>query len=489
METTHAREMPCSPGPTGAINGGRHQRVAGLAGRFGFAAVTLALAGVAMAATTYSVTDLGNFGSSGTHFSYGYGINEKGEVVGFSYIQSAIVPSHYRAFFWEPVGGTITNLGDLPGGLDFSLARDINAQSEVVGYSSAQIQLSNGPATINRAIHWSQGSGLTDLGALVGAQSISQAHGINDAGHVTGSHAPTGLATFIRGGFFWDPLQGTTLLPHLYSTSLPETEAFAIDPKGRVVGHSGGSVVPPAAFIWDQVNGISALAGNTAGSSRATDLNGGGVVTGDRIVPDGNGGFDLQAMIWNADDGMSALGILAGSSYSQGLGINAMDQVVGTSFSELPTICIVDGTPLPPSCYTDVVSDLAFVWNGSEGMLELADLIDGADPAYGNVRLTSAHDLSNYGEIVANGFPLGSAQQHAYLLRPVNHADCSPVEGEVALPDLDIFGTFYCKADQRIGNGAGLRLQDGSITVLRAPQIALEPGLDVTTGAALLVGK
>ena len=56
----------------------------------------------------------------------------------------------------------ITDLGDLPGGSDFSVARGINDAGRVVGFSSA--------ATGSRAFLWTRAGGMRDLGDLPGGR-------------------------------------------------------------------------------------------------------------------------------------------------------------------------------------------------------------------------------------------------------------------------------------------------------------------------------
>jgi probable HAF family extracellular repeat protein len=79
------------------------------------------------AAGQYSITDLGTL--PGGDLSLAYGINNRGQVVGFSYTASGLP----RAFLWED--GEMTDLGTLPGGADSS-AWGINNRGQVVGASA-----------------------------------------------------------------------------------------------------------------------------------------------------------------------------------------------------------------------------------------------------------------------------------------------------------------------------------------------------------------
>jgi len=75
-----------------------------------------------------SITDLGTL--PGGTFSIAYGINNHGQVVGYS--DTASGEGH--AFLWQK--GEMTDLGTLPGGT-FSIAYGINDGGQAVGASDA----------------------------------------------------------------------------------------------------------------------------------------------------------------------------------------------------------------------------------------------------------------------------------------------------------------------------------------------------------------
>lgn len=79
-------------------------------------------------AVEYSMQDLGTLGGS---TSFAYGINNSGQVVGWSYTAS----SDYHAFLWQ--NGVMQDLGTLPGDL-WSRAYGINNSGQVVGVSETQ---------------------------------------------------------------------------------------------------------------------------------------------------------------------------------------------------------------------------------------------------------------------------------------------------------------------------------------------------------------
>src|SRR2546427_6845742 len=84
----------------------------------------LGLAWIIEVPQTYGITDLGTLGGAA---SEAYGINNAGQVVGWSTTADGAV----HGFLYD--GGVMTDLGTLDGG-SFSYATGINDQGQVVGY-------------------------------------------------------------------------------------------------------------------------------------------------------------------------------------------------------------------------------------------------------------------------------------------------------------------------------------------------------------------
>ncbi len=103
-----------------------------------------------------------------TGFSRANGINDSGQIVGFSDLPNG----QRRAVRWQ--NGVMVDLGTLGGGA--SEAAAINMSGQIAGTSGTADGAS-------RAFRWDAGV-MTDLGTLGG--TYSEAYGINDSGHGRG---------------------------------------------------------------------------------------------------------------------------------------------------------------------------------------------------------------------------------------------------------------------------------------------------------------
>ncbi|MGV3517154.1 hypothetical protein [Luteitalea sp.] len=122
-----------------------------------------------------------NLGTLGGQESLAQGINDLGQIVGFSYLPDGSL----RAALWE--NGTIVNLGS---GANFSYATAINNKGQIVGSST-------GPFN-PRAYLWDRGT-MTNLGTL-GGGGDSIAFDINEHGTIVGEYA---LLSGAKRGFLW----------------------------------------------------------------------------------------------------------------------------------------------------------------------------------------------------------------------------------------------------------------------------------------------
>jgi probable HAF family extracellular repeat protein len=200
--------------------------------------------------------DLGTLGS-GTD-AYGMAINERGQVIGISYTNSApnevmtpcsigsAIPTQ-DPFLWE--NGKMTDLGTLGGTCGQPQA--INNQGQVVGTSDLAGD------QVSHPFLWSKEHGMQDLGSLGG--SMAGAAMINDFGVVVGGSTlvdnPQGDA------FLWDGSMHD--LGNINGCSL----AFSINNSGQVVGSWGNNGCTQGGFLWE--NGGPMVDLNTLISSKS----------------------------------------------------------------------------------------------------------------------------------------------------------------------------------------------------------------------------
>ncbi|MBV8196800.1 MAG: hypothetical protein JO263_01585 [Candidatus Eremiobacteraeota bacterium] len=165
-----------------------------------------------------SAIDLGNLGGS---YSYGNVLNNRGQIVGYSYLPGNTA---YHAFLWQ--NGTMSDLGTLPGDVN-SQALGINDKGQVVGNSCN--------ASSCRGFIWQNGT-MTDLNQLIPPNRnlyVYQGGDINESGQIPG------LGINRRGKF-----HALVLIPGKMAAVLPtgaSTPPFAIPERPRLQPRSTGA--------------------------------------------------------------------------------------------------------------------------------------------------------------------------------------------------------------------------------------------------------
>jgi probable HAF family extracellular repeat protein len=198
-----------------------------------------------------------------------------------------------RAFLWDKQEG-MQDLGTLPGGTD-AQAFFINERGQVVGdsYISSTPGACAGddgyPLTTNSFL-WERGKGMKSLGSLGG--TCSAATDLNNQGQVIGESSVTGDLYFHA--YLWD---GSI---HDLGGSFGgngDAAAFAINDRGEAVG-AGDTPTGNQAVLWRHVGNIAYL-GNLGGDCftfaaaiNATEQIGGG------SVPCNEGNDSLRAFLW-----------------------------------------------------------------------------------------------------------------------------------------------------------------------------------------------
>jgi probable HAF family extracellular repeat protein len=327
----------------------------------------------AQAAPLYSVIDLGTLGGA---TSFGYGINDLGQVTGYSNVASG----KGHAFVYTP-GTGMADLGTY-GNKSESFGYGINAAGRVAGTASSP----GGQAT---AVRYTSGTGYQDLGNL--GYPSSQGRAINDSGQVAGYAAIPGAALH---AFRYTDGVGLADLGTLGGST---SHGYDINAGGQVVGSSTAANGFEHAFRYAEGVGMVDLGALAAANliSTAFGINDLGQVTG-YVRTAGGGRYSY--LYTDGDTTLHNIGNLAGKSFQDGNALNNAGWVVGSAWSGQEG----DAT------------SVAFLYTATDGTLNLNTLLDGSGTGWS---LRSATAISNTGYITGYGVnALG--QTHAFLLAP-----------------------------------------------------------------------
>ena len=308
----------------------------------------------ASAAAAYDVIKLPGLSTSTT---YGWGINEAGEVTGWSATTNG--PAHAIVYS----NGVTRDLGSLGGNGSGSYGFAINNRGQVAG----KYDIAFGSPAEHAFLY---GDGImTDLGTLGGQNSFP--NGMNDLGDVVGvSDGSNGLAGFIYTGGHMTQFDLVTL--------------NGINNQGQIVGFDGTNAV-----LYD--HGTLTDLGSLGGlGSYGYHINERGDVVGGSQTGTGMGGAFLYA-----DGRLISLGTIGPElPLSLAFGVNNQRSVVGEIYNNS----------------TGVYH--AFVYQDGQ-MRDLNTLVD-LEPG---LVLTDAQGINDAGQIVANG-NYGGPYNYGFLLTP-----------------------------------------------------------------------
>lgn len=325
---------------------------------------------------------------------------------------------------WAAQHYTLTDIGDLPGGDNWSSAHAMNERGHVAGVSSStagkriflwtaetgmqevgafngyvmdlnsdDMLIAEGDTFPSQFWLYAPGSGFRRIEDVIGDSRISSVNCINDLGTVVGSRSDSW-----SGAITWNAASGVSIIDAPWRLN---TGPGDINNAGQFVGDIYDAAPGLAAYRWDPQSGVTLLGDLPGGSyySEAWGMNNLGHVVG---VSKADVSHYMHAYLWTPEHGMVDLGKLPGmtevSYYA--VAVNDHDEVVGL---------INGGT---------VAESRGFVWNAVDGMHLLVELVAPSDPLFGQVHIGWAAGINNRGQIAVTALVDGA--ERAMLMTPVD---------------------------------------------------------------------
>ncbi len=402
-------------------------------------AAALGAAGLALAAAPikYEITEIGRLCAAGSTencgvFSYMYGINDAGQIAGYSHgplitdpTDSTKLIRDYEAHAVRWDSGVLTDLGTLgaSGDNDLSFGFSINNSGTVVGRSVAVVATDGTTETVeNRAFYAPASGGMVDIGELAVETTLVSAADIADNGDIVGyltARVVPGSTTAYTRGFIWSAATQTlTAISSLDATS-PSYLRAVDSVAGKAVGYALKNLINQAIVVNladpSQVIELGTLGGI---ASEANDINAAGLIVGRSYV---TGNSSVEAFVYDpsrtpAMRGMGQLDSLM--RFSQANAINIHGDVVGTAQ--------VDAFPTQYAATFFASADPAAT------LINLNQRIDCAANFDDRWVLNDAVAINASGQIV--GYGSKGNITRAFLLTPSTDTtppvQCAPLEGE-----------------------------------------------------------
>lgn len=335
-------------------------------------------------AQTYSITDLGRL--PGSMSSYAYGINDNGDVAGWSCSNTV-----GTGFVWS--NGTLKSIGWVPGGVPGSGLFAVNKQGWGVGVGDPKNAQTNGILWRNNAL----------LEFDTSASNLFP-HYITDTGVIVGDYTKGGSSGTTTPAFWTeDPskpgrFRRTDLVPVPGDTAHAEGANQSL----IIVGSTQNQWQGTRGCLWNNDGNHTAVVlapapgDQTAEAEGVNDL---GVACGFSWY----GVYRTNPVIWSADPSHTPtiLPVLPGTTHAWARGINNLGQVIGNGGD----VSGAGGTGATTGA-TPVI------WlNGQIYVLQ--SLLDSSGAGW---KITDATAINNAGQIAGNGVHNGVAS--AFIMTP-----------------------------------------------------------------------
>lgn len=386
--------------------------------------------------TIIGLTDADHTRSDGFRFSQGGRVNEAGQVAGYSnrYIGGSTLNSQLDQSAWLYDGATTINIGLTGGGFvgtdgnRFSDADGINEAGQVIGFSYRY----SGNSREGGSAWLYDGATTIPIGLVGGVHPGSTAQELTESGKVRGtSGRRTGGSLFgsYLGTSAWvydgvNTIQlGFTGAQHTNGTDFKVSETTAMNEAGDVIGYSNRYTAGGGKDSWlydgTTTRNVALVGGEYANgsgfqNSEAQQINEAGQVIGFSLRA--NGGQDA----WLYDPTLDDTFRLRLSERSDGFA-SSTATYLGEDGLVLGTYTLFDGLD-------NSLGTRAFYFTLEDGLHDLGALVDGGLAANGWQWLASAVRENGLGQIVGSGRPSSqSTAAMAFLLTPV------PEPGALAL--------------------------------------------------------
>jgi probable HAF family extracellular repeat protein len=230
-------------------------------------------------------------------------------IVGQRQLQSNL---HYRGFRYH--NGLYTDLGDLPGGTDNTIAMSISYDGRtVVGLGNFSI-----PQTADEGFIWKEGVGIRGVGFLPGYVT-SQALAISGDGNVVvgNSANSAGHGPAVR----WTQTDGMSSLGDLPNGTNDSNASATTFDGSVIVGSCLINGTTNEAFRWTQATGMVGLGDLGGGQfySVATSVSDDGSLVAGYSSTGATVGTGYEAFVWDADHGMRNARLVLTSDYGLNL--------------------------------------------------------------------------------------------------------------------------------------------------------------------------